>query len=101
MIVLAVCRVLMPATIFDLDLNRAVADVEIVFQPMRHIPMNLLAVAYALIGHHDVAAARNQTRRNRPDVHVVGVVYARHIADRLLDFSQKYRGKVVCRWCRN
>ena len=60
MLVRTMGRVLMPTTILDLDLNRAMANLEIMLQHMRHILVNVLTVTYALICHDDVATANNQ-----------------------------------------
>ena len=57
---LAMRGVLMPATILDLDLNRAMANPEIVLQHMCHFLVNVLTVTYALICHNDVATTGNQ-----------------------------------------
>ena len=61
MFVLAMGRVLMPTTIFDFNLNRTMANLEIMFQHMRNILMNVLTITYALICHDDVTTARNQS----------------------------------------
>lgn len=52
--------VFMPTAILCLNLNGAVADLEIVLQHIRHILKNLLTVTDALICHDDVATANNQ-----------------------------------------
>ena len=41
MVMIAVCHVFMSAAILSLNLNRAVADLEIMFQHVCHILMNL------------------------------------------------------------
>jgi hypothetical protein len=78
----------MPAAVIALDLDRAVADPEIMFQRMRDLIEHLLRAADALIGNPDMAATSDHAGGHRPDMQVVDVEHAGQRPDPRLDMRQ-------------
>ena len=78
----------MPAAVIALDLDRAVADPEIMFQRMRHLIEHLLGAADALISNPDMAATSDHAGGDGPDVQVVDVEHAGQRPNSRLDMRQ-------------
>src|SRR5258708_15773756 len=68
-------------TALDLDLDRGVRDVEAMFDVLDHGAQDLLTLTDALLGHEDVAAARNHTGADPPHMEIVDVDHANHALD--------------------
>ena len=67
--------------VVDFNLNRTVADIEIMRQQMCNFLLYLLAAADRLICHHNMQAASHQARGYCPNVQIMHVQDTRNTAN--------------------